>query len=203
MSIFTYVIVHDTGFAPNPYAGYLTLATCKPRIRRTAKAGDWVVGTGSARGVGTGRVVYAARVAEVIPIESYGREERFALKIPSVDMSEWARHGDNIYFSAGQVWRQRHNPHHNREHMERDLSGRNVLVAIEFWYFGQAAPPLPALLSQIVKTGPGHKRFDDSMLEAKLSRWLTTFPRGMSAQSGGKPKRATPNPCEAPGRQEQ
>ena len=40
MRLFTYVIVSDSGFAPNPYWGYCTLATCKPVIRRVAKADD-------------------------------------------------------------------------------------------------------------------------------------------------------------------
>nr|WP_269667332.1 hypothetical protein [Polaromonas naphthalenivorans] len=28
-------MTHDSGFAPNPFHGTLTLATCKPGIRRT------------------------------------------------------------------------------------------------------------------------------------------------------------------------
>ncbi|WP_198140678.1 Nmad2 family putative nucleotide modification protein [Polaromonas naphthalenivorans] len=30
-----YLMTHDSGFAPNPFHGTLTLATCKPGIRRT------------------------------------------------------------------------------------------------------------------------------------------------------------------------
>ena len=29
MRLFAYKMTHDTGFAPNPFWGYLTLATCK------------------------------------------------------------------------------------------------------------------------------------------------------------------------------
>ena len=36
MEIFSYVITHDSGFAPNPFGGFLTLATCKPKIRKSA-----------------------------------------------------------------------------------------------------------------------------------------------------------------------
>ena len=35
----------DYGFAPNPYFGYCTLATCKPVIRRCAGVGDWIAWT--------------------------------------------------------------------------------------------------------------------------------------------------------------
>lgn len=47
MRLYVYVVTHDTGFAPNPFHGYCTLATCKPHIRGRAEAGDWVIGLGS------------------------------------------------------------------------------------------------------------------------------------------------------------
>lgn len=40
--LYTYRETADTGFAPNPFHGVLTLANCKPDIRRTAQVGDWV-----------------------------------------------------------------------------------------------------------------------------------------------------------------
>lgn len=40
--LYTYRETYDTGFAPNPFQGVLTLANCKPAIRRTAEVGDWV-----------------------------------------------------------------------------------------------------------------------------------------------------------------
>ena len=42
-SLFSYVVRSDGGFAPNPFFGYCTLATCKPRIRKGALVGDWIV----------------------------------------------------------------------------------------------------------------------------------------------------------------
>ena len=33
MRIYAYVVTHDNGFAPNPFHGFCTLATCKaPRF---------------------------------------------------------------------------------------------------------------------------------------------------------------------------
>src|SRR5882762_6472831 len=46
--LYSYVVARDFGFAPNPFYGFCTLATCKPRIRAHACVGDWVLGTGSA-----------------------------------------------------------------------------------------------------------------------------------------------------------
>ncbi|MDE5880856.1 MAG: hypothetical protein K2H60_03925 [Muribaculaceae bacterium] len=39
-----YLMTYDTQFAPNPFYGILTLATCKPVIRRKAEIGDWISG---------------------------------------------------------------------------------------------------------------------------------------------------------------
>jgi len=47
MKLHTYVVRYDSGFAPNPFYGYCTLATCKPPIRKSAAVEDWIVGCGS------------------------------------------------------------------------------------------------------------------------------------------------------------
>ncbi len=39
---YRYVLAHDNGTAPCPQNGLLTLATCKPAIRKTASAGDLI-----------------------------------------------------------------------------------------------------------------------------------------------------------------
>ena len=49
MNCFRYKLDHDYGFAPNPFHGVLSLATCKSQLRmnNNVKIGDWVVGLGS------------------------------------------------------------------------------------------------------------------------------------------------------------
>lgn len=42
--LYCYKMTWDTESAPNPYHGILTLAICKPTIRRCAKVGDWISG---------------------------------------------------------------------------------------------------------------------------------------------------------------
>jgi len=80
----------DTGFAPNPYHGTLTLATCKPAIRRCSQVGDWIGGWTGVKVVNKDgniihfsnnqRLVYLARVSEVIKIQDYW--SRFPEKRP-------------------------------------------------------------------------------------------------------------------------
>ncbi len=50
--LYSYVVVSDHGFAPNPFHGYCTLANCKPRIRWRAQPGGWILGSASRAGRG-------------------------------------------------------------------------------------------------------------------------------------------------------
>jgi len=98
--IYSYVVRYDNGFAPNPFYGSCTLATCKPNIRKSAAIGDWVVGSGSnAKGVRRGgHIVYAMRVTESMTFDEYDRDPRFASKKPCRTGSQKQSCGDNIYF---------------------------------------------------------------------------------------------------------
>lgn len=164
MKIYSYIVTHDSGFAPNPFWGYGTLATCKPVIRRTARKSDWVVGTGSVRNVGNDRLVYAMKVTEVMPLEDYWNDKRFEKKKPGKGIRR--RIGDNIYYRDENGDMRQHFPsihsysdRENLESKERDLKGKNVLISNSgnFYYFGRKALEIPESLSCLIKKGPGHK----------------------------------------------
>lgn len=166
MKIYSYVVVWDRGFAPNPYHGYLTLACCKPRIRASAKPGDWIIGTTSLTrfpGLG-GRLLYAAEVAEVLSYEQYWNDARFTKKIPNMSGTQKQACGDNIYkFSSPnspvQVasWHSHSDGAEDLEAKKHDLGGSNVLIARNFIYYGRNAIELPQHLKPLTKKGPGHK----------------------------------------------
>ena len=63
--IYSYVVARDYGFAPNPFHGVCTLATCKPRIR---KAADLV---GSASQQRAGFLVFAMKVEDTLTFDEY------------------------------------------------------------------------------------------------------------------------------------
>ena len=44
MKGYSYIVARDYGFAPNPFYGMCTLATCKPLIRKHSEVGDYVIG---------------------------------------------------------------------------------------------------------------------------------------------------------------
>ena len=97
MKLSAYIITVDSGFAPNPFGHYCTLACCKPTIRRMAEKHDIVVAAlrlGPRRN--PGHLVYAMRVKEVIPYQKYWRDLRFASRKPS-RKTAIRRRGDNIW----------------------------------------------------------------------------------------------------------
>jgi hypothetical protein len=123
---FRYVVAHDTGFAPCFDDGVCTLACCKPRIRKVAARGDWVLGFAPTPS-GRARLLYAMRVGEVMGFAEYWADSRFAGR------------RDNIYMPNGQggfTWvRNAWGDHPDIDNHARDLSGANVLVADRWWHF--------------------------------------------------------------------
>ena len=185
--IHSYVVRYDSGFAPNPFYSYCTLATCKPSIRRSADIGDWVVGSGSndrsvRRG---GHLVYAMRVTEAMTFDEYGLDPRFESKKPYRNGSRKQSCGDNIYFraAAGVAWQQRDSFHSrpdgslNPDHVARDTGVNRVLISNDFVYFGGEGPAFPDELQDqqgrpLCKTGIGLTAFDDAQLVGNLEQWI-------------------------------
>jgi hypothetical protein len=151
MRLHSYVVARDYGFAPNPFFGVCTLATCKPRIRSTAQIGDWVLGTGSKSRNREKRVVYAMRVTEAMTFNDYWNDSRFQQKKPNLCGSKKQAFGDNIYFKNPRTgkWHQE-NSHHsradgtaNRANVVNDTQTDQVLVSTDFTYWGGSGPELP------------------------------------------------------------
>jgi len=188
--IYSYVVRYDSGFAPNPFYGYCTLATCKPDIRRSAKVGDWVVGSASnERGIKRGgHLVYAMRVTETTSFDAYAIDARFEAKKPFRTGSRKQSCGDNIYFrdTPDGIWRQR-DSFHSREdgqvqpqHVTRDTGVNRILISDDFLYMGGAGPAFPDNLRDsdgrpLCKSGIGRSCFDDPKLVEDLRRWIRDF----------------------------
>lgn len=181
MKVFSYVVVSDSGFAPNPFHGTCTLACCKPRIRRTAAVGDLIVGL-SSRSQG---IVYAMRVSQRLTFDEYWRDPVFTPKRPAWDgRTEVERAGDNIYEPLGGTYRQAWSRHSNLDGTENaglkrvDLSGGVVLVAREFVYFGCSPVQLPEAMKALA-IGRNHRcRFSARQVEV-VREWFDSQPRGV------------------------
>ena len=162
MSFICYKITHDYGFAPNPHYGVITLATCKPSIRRTKTQGDWVAGFSTKelvdltwartrKKIEPYGLIYLMRVrdGETPTLDEYYRDPDFAAKKPVYNHKDDAiRAGDNIYFKVGNRYLQHRNNSHDyagengldqRPEIDHDLDGEKVLIAdmSASYYFGE------------------------------------------------------------------
>ena len=155
MNLFSYIVMHDGGFSPNPFFGYCTLACCKPDIRWSAEVGDIVVGL-TPKGQGH-KLVYAMRVTEKLCFKEYWSDKRFQKKKPAQHSTQ-AKKGDNIYQPIPRGFRQCLRSAHEPEAMQRDLSVKFVLVSNDFVYFGSQSVQLPQQLKDALKVGRGHRK---------------------------------------------
>lgn len=181
--LYSYVVKRDFGFAPNPFYGFCTLATCKPKIRETAQVGDWIIGTGSKSKGREGHIVYAMHVSEVMTFNKYCHDPRFQEKRPDMYTSISKAFGDNIYFKdkTGQ-WNQRDSHHsyeggeQNHKNMRHDTKIDRVLISDDFIYWGGSGPQIPAFSGiDICKRGPSHKcKFSKKLIEDCIA-WLRSF----------------------------
>lgn len=174
-----YVVDRDFGFAPNPFHGICTLATCKPSIRRNAKIGDWVVGMGGKRLKATGKCIYAMQVTEVITFDQYWTDQRFISKKPVRNGSKKMLVGDNIYHKQNQTWLQLDSHHSNSDgstnftNLKKDTSADSVLISNYFYYFGSSPVTVPAEILQRMgyKNQIGHRTFSGATNDEFLD-WL-------------------------------
>ncbi len=177
----SYVVARDFGFAPNPFYGVCTLATCKPQIRKAAAVGDWIIGTGSATYGLADHLIYAMLVSEAMGFDAYWEDPRFRRKRPNLAGSLKQLYGDNIYHrGTGGAWAQE-DSHHSLEHgpnlanIMHDTQIDRVLVGTRFAYWGGAAPLLPPSLrgrEGVCKVGPGHRHSYGPGIKDEFMAWL-------------------------------
>ncbi len=141
MRLFSYKMTNDSGFAPNPFFGVLTMATCKPGMRKSKRQGDSIAGFTSKElcgdEIGEERLVFLMQVTDKIPMSSYYSHPKFQNKIPDLGHSQIVyKAGDNIYKPVDGEFIQLENKNHASKHQQRDLSGEFVLVSDRFYYFG-------------------------------------------------------------------
>ncbi len=191
MRLYSYIIRHDFGFAPNPFHGWCTLATCKPPIRKSASPGDWIVGTGSADKGLQGRLVFAMCVEERLTFDEYWRDPRFQCKKPDLRGSLKYRYGDNVYHHNRRgLWVQENSRHSlesgrsNVDHVKRDTGSDAVLASIHFVYFGGSGPGIPQRYRNwdgvdVCMSGRGYQwRTFPEKLRTTFVRWIESVGHG-------------------------
>lgn len=188
--VYIYVIDRDFGFAPNPFHGFCTLATCKPIIRRTAQTGDWIVGMGGSRLKVTGHCIFAMRVDECMTFDAYWSDPRFLAKRPVRNGSSKMMVGDNIYHRDGPdtPWVQEDSHHSlpdgqfNLANLSQDTQTNRVLISRHFLYFGADAPDVPAEI--LFKLGYANCRFHRVFKLAECSLLFDWFNQTYATKFG-------------------
>ena len=181
MDLFSYVVARDYGFAPNPFNGVCTLATCKPVIRKQAKVGDWVIGTGAKKKHNiSGRLIYAMKVTDKMTFDEYWVNPTYQIKKAHMNGSLKQAFGDNIYFfnKDKNVWHQE-NSHHsyasgdiNYNNLNRDTKYPFVLISTHFFYFGSKNICIPQAFTELITKTQGIKRYHDPNKVDAFINWL-------------------------------
>ena len=187
MRLHSYIVEPDMGFAPNPFHGVCTLATCKPKIRKYAKVGEYVIGTGTKKRNVHGRIVYLMQISEITTFDQYWLDKRFARKKPVMNGSLMQRYGDNIYHhrEGSDEWIQEDSFHSQRagqvdpDNLAVDTSTTDrVLIGEWFTYWGGDGPLIPERFDKVVLTGIGNKYIDDDALIIDFLEWAKSIGAG-------------------------
>ncbi|WP_148714734.1 hypothetical protein [Chitinolyticbacter meiyuanensis] len=151
--LFSYVVDHDNGFAPNPSNGVCTLVHCKfggekgrRNIVEFAQVGDWILGSGggSAQSAGNRKIIYLMRVDEKLHFHEFLEDSRFSGRIDHIDLCS-----GNLF----------------------------ALVSHHFFYFGRSAiegATLPATFSpnRLFKRYSGFRSDLPPILVESLTNWF-------------------------------
>lgn len=178
--IYRYIQTHDSGMAPCPDGRQITLATCKPVIRRVARPGDWVIGfrPGSLE---RGLVLWAGRVESKLSHGEYQRRH--------------TRRSDAVYREAKDGHYERLSPHYHPSQAEMDRDVREPVLVFEkaasVYLNGQPAL-LPPHLFHLAAAGRGHRVREAGSEElAELVRWLAEI----TPSPPVKPRRSRQRSC--------
>lgn len=185
MKVYSYVVARDFGFAPNPFHGFCTLATCKPNIRDRAVVGDLIVGTRKAPF--TFDIVFFMFVTEILSFQEYWDDPRFLNKRPNFVSSIKNAFGDNIYHLDNHGEWLQEDSHHTFEdgsvsqaNLRTDTKSDRVLISTDFAYFGNAAVSLPESLHALAKGGRGYKVNFSEEFKVQIRQWVQQQARGVT-----------------------
>lgn len=181
-SIYVYAVSYDLGFAPNPFGGLCSLACCKPKIRKMAVKGDWIVGLTGVKTKPVLRCVFAMIVTRYTGFDDYWANLEFRTRRPVRNGSPKKQVGDNIYHreTSESDWVQEDSVHSETDGTQSQLNTAHdtrinrVLLSDQFVYFGALAPLVPRPVLEALKytRNPRDYRRFDAIQAEPLMDWL-------------------------------
>jgi hypothetical protein len=163
--IFVYKMVADNGGAPCVFRNLLSLAICKPKIRKSAEKGAFIFGFGGKDY--KERLIYIARVTEKLEGRDYYQRR------------EYARRPDCIYRADGNsaVRKTSARYHVKSDERKKDVGfhfeNASVLLSEDFRYLGKLGTceykhQYQKLRKLIEKLKRGHRRHYSTTLRTEL-----------------------------------
>lgn len=138
----------------------------------------------SSKGTGN-KLIYMAKVDEVLTFDQYWEDYRFQCKKPTMNGSFKTLYGDNIYHKVDDEWIQE-NSHHslddgtvNHANLKKDTGTTDrVLVCREFIYLGQSMIDVSAKFPNCVHRYIGHHEVDEADCKALWKYLYKVFQDG-------------------------
>jgi hypothetical protein len=153
---YLYKLIVDNGGAPCVRNGLLSLAVCKPAIRRTAERGNIIIGFAANRLYHDNCVIYIAQVTKKLDGRKYYSQY-------------YADRPDCIYLWDGCNFRYRRSAkYHSKEDLVHDLGrppkypSAQILLSRKFRYFGEKGcrsfhSKYPHIAAKIRSLAKGHR----------------------------------------------
>lgn len=192
---YVYKVVVDAGGAPCVYHNRLSLAICKPAIRRTAQVGDLIFGFSSNDDEIQNRLVYIAEVTEKVTKGDYYFDPRYENRPDCI--YEWTRGGYLVLRDDA-----RH--HQFADARPRDVGrypgyrNAQVLLSTNFRYFGGSGTDewkqqYRSIKRLVENLGQGHRvhhprKVREELLELKNDLWRTYSKRKLGNPLHGRGK---------------
>jgi len=120
MTIFSYKITYDTGAAPCIQNNLFSLAICKPRIRKCAKIGDYIIGFYASSVSQNNSISYIAKITDKKTFKEYYKTH--------------SERTDCIYDDQLNLLK---NPFHKSCHIECDLKGEYICIFLSSFCFSR------------------------------------------------------------------
>lgn len=184
--LISYRLTYDTMFAPNPFGEILTLATCKPMIRRSknTRPGMWIAGWTACtlhnakvwnRNIdpcrqGEEKLIYLAQIDEIIYLDVYWKKYPQKRCKYDSNMNQASYYGDNIYHKDeknNMIIQELNHGDHDENDIQRDYKrGERAIICKRFFYFTpDKRLKIPEKYRNLVHKAKGHSIKSDENIE--------------------------------------
>lgn len=186
--LYFYKLTVDDGGAPCVDQEMLSLAICKPMIRRTAEKGDIIVGFAANSLHQDNRLIYVARITSKLANGDYYRLEKYKSRPDRIYKwrdGRFAHRAGALYH--GMPWDLVHDLGHHPAYPRA-----NTLLSNDFCYFGSSGSSaykesFPEVKEAISALGRGHRVHHEALLLSELEELAAGTLERKSASIQGKP----------------